>query len=359
MTPLDHIAAMAPYALADVSVPHGVTPIQMSQNESLRAPSPHTVQAAAEALQTSHLYPDPDWSDLRQALARHHDIPAGQILCGAGSLDLISAIARVYSGPDRAVLAPKHAYPFFRTATQMAGARFDVAEETEGHVDTSALLNALKSDTRLVFVANPANPTGTRISSDALRQFRQALPENTLLVIDEAYGEFADLLDRPNFDLVEGGNTVVLRTFSKAYGLAGARIGWGLFPSDVAVNLRKVMNPNNVSAASQAAALAALRDDDYMRRTCAMTSELRNSTQSQLTEAGFRVLPSHTNFLTIDLQEARIAQAVDCNLRAQGIFLRAQGGAGLPHMLRMTVGENDAMSTAIAALIAARDEVPV
>ncbi len=348
--PQAHVARMAPYALMKLAAPEGIPLLSLSQNESLRPPSPKALGAAAASLANSMLYPDPDWTDLRQALARHHGINAEDILCGNGSLDLIGCIARVYAGPDRAVLAPKHAYPFFRSASQMANARFDIAPEVDLTVSVQALLDAVQPDTGIVFVANPGNPTGTRISRAELDRLCSALRPDILLVVDEAYGEFADHLNETSFDLVEVGNTVVLRTFSKAYGMAGFRVGWGVFPQAIAAEMRKVMNPNNISAAAQAAAVAAVQDHDFMRETCRMTSSLREGAMRALSEAGFDLPPGYTNFVLIDMGSSEAARSADATLQADGVFLRPQGGAGLPHTLRMTIGSEQDNNRAIAAL---------
>jgi histidinol-phosphate aminotransferase len=347
---LTHIADMSPYALAQMDVPARKKLISLAQNECLRPPSPIALQAAARALENTHLYPDPDWTDLRDALAAHHGLDADTILCGNGSLDLIGCITRVFAGPDRAVLAPAHAYPFFKTATQMSDARFDIAQEISGVVSVDTLLAAVRRDTGVVFVANPGNPTGTRISRAELLRLRVGLADDVLLVIDEAYGEFADHLQEASFDFVERGNTAVLRTFSKAYGMAGHRVGWGVFPPEIAVELRKVMNPNNVSAVAQITAIGALQDQAYMRETCAMTIKLRDTASKTLREAGFKVAPSYTNFLTIDFGTAEAAQTADLALQSEGVFLRRQTSVGLPQILRMTIGSKDAVNAAIALL---------
>lgn len=346
--PLPHIARMSPYALAELTAPQGKPLISLSQNESLRPPSPKAIAAAAQALQGAQLYPDPDWHDLRMALANLHGIAADGIVCGNGSLDLIGGLARVYAGSERAVLAPVHAYPFFRTATQMANARFDTADEVDATVCVDLLLDAVKPDTGIVFVANPGNPTGTRIPTSELRRLRAGLRGSILLVIDEAYGEFADHLCTRAFDMVEGGNTIVLRTFSKAYSMAGFRVGWGLFPPNIATELRKVMNPNNIATASQAAAIVAVADQDYMRETCTLTAGLRETVTAQLGQLGLRVYPSFTNFVLIDLGDADTANRIDAALRQEGIFLRAQAGAGLAHCLRMTIGPAGNLTAALA-----------
>ena len=355
--PVSSVAALSPYALADLSPPAGKRLISLAQNESLRAPSPKATEAANAANAALNLYPDPDWTGVRQALGALHDIPSGQILCGNGSMELIGALIRAYADKDNAVLAPRHAYPFFRTASAIAGARYDVADEVETTVSVDTLLAAVRPDTRAVLVANPGNPTGTRISSTDLTRLRTGLRHDILLVIDEAYGEFTDHLNEPCFDMVSDGNTVVLRTFSKAYGLAGLRVGWGLFPPAIAIEIRKLMNPNNVSVAGQAAAAAAVRDQTYMRETCALTARLRDGLTARLHQAGLNVADSFTNFVTIRFDTASAAQSADQALRAGGVFLRPQGGAGMPHCLRATIGVADDLDIAADLLEHWKDEV--
>ena len=348
--PKAHVARMDAYALANLSAPPNKRLISLSQNESLRPPNPMAIEAAARAARDQHLYPDPDWTELRAAIGTVHGLDPGAIICGNGSLDLIGCLACAYLGPGDAGLAPAHAYPFFRTATLATGARFDTAPEKDLMVDIEALIAAVTPETRIVFVANPGNPTGTRIPKSDLLGLRDALPESVLLVIDEAYGEFADDLNKRCFDMVAPGNTVVLRTMSKAYGLAGARVGWGLFPAAIAAEVRKLLNPNNVSAMSQAAAAAALRDQAYMRETCAMTAGIRDAFCVALREMGLLVPKSFTNFALIRFPSTDAAQDVDRALRGEGVFLRAQGGAGLPECLRATVGVADDMALAVEVL---------
>ena len=336
--PVAHVSAMSPYALAQLNVPDGKRLVSLSQNESLRPPSPRAISAAAEALGAGHLYPDPDWRALRQALSDHHGIPMPGILCANGSMELILALTLAFADPQNAVLAPAHAYPFFRTAAQVAQARFDTAAERDCCVSVDALLERVQPDTRLVFVANPGNPTGSRIPRAELLRLRNGLRGDILLVVDEAYGEFADHLEEPMFDLVARGDTAVLRTFSKAYGLAGMRVGWGLFPPEVAEALRKVMTPNNVSVAGQAAACGALSDQAYMRETCALVAAQRAAFTHRLRSAGFQIAESFTNFVMIHLANEQEAQSAAEALRAEGVFLRQQAGVGLGHCLRATIG---------------------
>jgi histidinol-phosphate/aromatic aminotransferase/cobyric acid decarboxylase-like protein len=217
----------------------------------------------------------------------------------------------------------------------------------------------VRPDTRVVFIANPGNPTGTRIPREELLWLRDALPRDVLLVIDEAYGEFADHLNEPMFDLVDRGDTVVLRTFSKAFGLAGFRVGWGAFPPDAAGELRKVTNPNTVGAPAQAAAQAALADQAYMRDTCRLTADLRDGFIARLRPSGFDVPDSFANFALIRFATDEQAGRADRALRQEGVFLRPQGGVGLGACLRATIGAARDLDTAAEILENfARKEMP-
>jgi histidinol-phosphate aminotransferase len=303
-------------------------------------------------LAQARFYADSDWHDLRAAIAEVHGLAPARILCSAGSMELIQALALAYLGPGRRALSPAHGYLFFRTAAQLAGAEVDLAPETDLTVDVDALLTALRPETRVVFVANPGNPTGTRIGRAELVRLRDGLPDDVLLVIDEAYGEFADTLGDAAFDLTERGNTVVLRTFSKVYGLAGMRIGWGVFPMASAADLRKVQNPGSVSAVSLAAAAAAMRDQAYMRRVRDETAERRDRFAGSLRQLGLIVPTSHTNFVLIRFASAEAAQRANQALRARGVVLRPMGGYGLADCLRATIGSEDDMQLVRDALAA-------
>ena len=355
--PAEHIARMAPYALSKFDIPKGKRLISLSQNESMRPPSPMIKDAVNRAIHNGALYPDPEWTGLRSALSHVHGIDANSILCGTGSLDLIGCIAHVFAGPTRSVLAPKHAYPFFRSAAEMSGARFDTAPEKDAVVDVDALLQNVKPDTGIMFIANPANPTGTRIPKGELQRLRKNLRDDILLVIDEAYGEFADHLNESTFDMVSE-NTTVLRTLSKAYGMAGYRVGWGVFAPTIRTEVQKVMNPNNISCLSQAAAVAAITDQAYMRVTCERTADLAAATRHELSSRGFKVLESFTNFVLIDLKTADHAIAAETMLLSEGVVLRRQAGAGLPHCLRMTLGHQEDVSIAIEILKKWKQENP-
>jgi histidinol-phosphate aminotransferase len=352
LAPDPRIAALAPYALADLSVPPGRRAVSLAQNESAIPPSPRAIVAARAALADARLYPDPDWRDLRAAIAGVHGLDPEAILCGSGSMELILALALAWLGPGRAALTTAHGYLFFRTAARLAGAEAAIAPETALTVDVDALLAALRPETRLVFIANPGNPTGTRIGRAELMRLREGLPADVLLVIDEAYGEFADAADEPLFGLARRGDTAILRTFSKAYGLAGMRVGWGLFPPTVAREVRKALSPNNISAPAQAAAAAAMRDQAYMRRVCAETAARRDRFAAAMRALGLSVPASHTNFVLLRFASPAAAQSADRALRAEGVLLRPLGGYGLADCLRATVGGEAEMELAASVLTA-------
>ncbi|MEP2029569.1 MAG: histidinol-phosphate transaminase [Paracoccaceae bacterium] len=348
-SPNPHVATMAPYALAELTVAPGVQLISLSQNESLRAPSPLAIQAAVRAFENTAEYPDPDWTDLCEAISQVLGLSMDSILCGAGSMELINAIVRAYAGPGDHVLAPEYTYAFFRTMAQVAQADYRTAAETDLTVSVQALLAAVEPQTRIVCVANPGNPTGTSIPAADLRFLRAQLPTDVLLIVDEAYGEFIPK-SKPLFDLVEQGSTIILRTFSKAYGLAGMRVGWGCFPPEIAAQTRKLLNPNNISAASQAAATAAMLDQDYMRDTCTRTIALRESFTRSCRALGLKVPDSHTNFILIQFASSATAKSADRYLRQHGILMRGMGGYGLPDCLRATIGPVQIMDTTIKCL---------
>ena len=338
--PRPDVAAMASYALADLGDP---TSISLAQNESAFPPSPKALEAGANALKQSALYPDPDWRDLRRSLASVHPVDADAILCGAGSMELIGCLIRAFSGQGDEVVGTQYGYLFVATAAQQANATYVQAEEPDLTVSVDSLLNKVSPATRIVFVCNPGNPTGTRIPNTEILRLRDELPQDILLVVDQAYAEFDDQDHAPIFGLVDQENTVVMRTLSKAYGLAGARVGWGVFPASVRDQVRKLLNPNNVSLVSQALAVGALADQAYMARTVSETARRRDAVSSRLRLAGYDVPNSATNFILIRFKDTEAAQRAEAALRANGLILRGMGGYGLSHCLRATIAAESAM----------------
>lgn len=345
--PVPHIGALSPYALADLG---GRDTVSLAQNESAFPASPDALAAGREALADLALYPDPDWTDLRKAIAETHGVDPELVLCGAGSMELIGCLMRAYAGAGDVVLGTELSYAYVASASAQVQAEFVRAPEEDFTVSVDQILACVNERTRIVFVCNPGNPSGTAIANREILRLRTELPDNILLAIDQAYGEFAE--DEPDavFPLVERDNTVVLRTFSKAHGLAGARVGWGLFPQDIAGEIRKVLNPNNVSVAAQVAAAAAMRDQAHMKRVVVETAQIRDRFAADLRAMGLSVPPSQTNFVLIRFASAAAAQKAHAALVANGLLLRPMGGFGLSDCLRATICSEPVMARVLKVL---------
>lgn len=343
--PVPSVAAMGAYALADLG---GAQTISLAQNESAFPASPAALAAGQKALTDLILYPDPEWPDMRAAIAEVHALDPARILCGAGSMELIGCLIRAFAGPVDQVLGTQYGYAFVASATAQAQADYVAAPEKDLTVSVDAILAAFTPATRIVFVCNPGNPTGTLIANAEILRLRDALPRDVLLVVDQAYAEFADQTHDPAeiFALADRGDTVITRTFSKAYGLAAARAGWGYFPAAIAGEMRKLLNPNNISSASQAAAAAAMRDQAHMRDVVAQTAAIRDQFAQDCRALGLRVPESHTNFVLIRFASTEQAQQVDAALRAENLLMRGMGGYGLSDCLRATICAPDVMAKA-------------
>lgn len=345
---------MRAFALADLSAKPGVKVISLAQNESLSPPSPKAIEAAQRALANASLYPDPDWVDLRAAIAERHGVNPGQVLCGAGSMEVIAALIMAFAGPGDRVLSTAHGYGYFRTSAQVIDTEYDAAPEIDLTVDVDALLAMIRPETRIVCVANPGNPTGTRISRAELIRLREALPEDVILLIDEAYAEFTDHLDEQMFDLVDRGDTVVTRSFSKAHALAGQRIGWGLFPPQIGEHACKLITAGGVTVASCAAAAASMRDPAHVAANVANTTTIRDRFIASMNALGIGTAPSHTNFALLQFSDVAERERADAALRARGVIMRPMGAYGLPHTLRATIAAPEVMEMVVNILTAWR-----
>lgn len=340
--PRPHIAKLAPYALADRGAP---TSISLSQNESAFPASPRALAAGRAALDEVGLYPDPDWTDLRTALEAAYDVSAANIVCGAGSMELIACLLECYAGPGADVLGTEFGYLYVASVAAQIQARHVTVTEPDLTVSTDNLLRALSPDTKLVFVCNPGNPTGTLIPNAQIVKLRDQLPDDVMLVVDQAYGEFSDELEPPGeiFALVERGNTCVLRTLSKAYGLAGQRLGWGLFPPDVGREMRKILRPGGVTGVSLAMGQAAVEDVVYMRGVVQNTSLVRDQFAARCIDLGIAVPASHTNFVLLPFATEKVCRHVANHLQDKGFIGRAMSGYGLPNAYRITIAAQDIM----------------
>jgi histidinol-phosphate aminotransferase len=331
--------------IAELEREYGVRDIiKLASNENPWGPSPAAFAAISAALPELWLYPDGGAHDLKQALARHLALATNRITVGNGSNELLLLLAETFLGPGRSAVCSQYGFAIYPLVIHATGARCLVApaQATDsampyGH-DLAAFARAIEPDTRLVFIANPNNPTGTWLDTAALRAFLAAAPSHTLVVLDEAYLEYATLDGVANglAWVEEFPNLVLLRTFSKAYGLAGARIGYAVSHPSVADAMDRIRPAFNVNSLGQAAAAAALGDQAHVQGVAQRTVAERRRIESVLRERGMRFVPTVANFLLVEVGEGAPA-FYEALLRA-GLIVRPVGGYGLPRHLRITVG---------------------
>ncbi len=336
--------------------------VELGSNENPYGPSPRARDAAIGVLDQLHRYPDPLGGDLKRALAAKHGVDPDQIILGNGSHELLMQLAQVFAGPGVDVVMSQFGFAVFPIATRAVGATARVAPTLplgdampRGH-DLDAILTTITPATRLVYLANPNNPTGTWFAPDALAAFLAQMPDNVVVVVDEAYAELADAPDFVSaLSLLAGHrNLVVTRTFSKAYALAGLRVGYAMGHPELIAVLERVRESFNLNVVALAAAEAALGDAEHLRSTSARNAEQRVVLARALRERGWPVSPSQTNFLLVEFG-AQTAQ-VEAGLLADGIVLRPMAGYGLPECLRITVGtaaENQRLLAALDGLASA------
>lgn len=334
--------------------------VELGSNENPYGPSPAAKQAVLETINQLHRYPDPLGGRLKRALAARHGVDPAGIVLGNGSHELLMQLAQAFAGPGRGVVASRYGFAVYAIAAQAVGAPLRLAEALPGDAgmphghDLDALLAAIVADTAIVYLCNPNNPTGTWFSGDALDAFLARVPEDVLVVVDEAYAEFADAPDyRSAVGLLpRHRNLVVARTFSKAHALAGLRIGCVLCDPALAAVLERLRESFNVNLAGLAAAQAALADEAHLRWSLAGNAQQRTQLAQALATRGWKVAPSMTNFLLVDFGEA--CAAIEDGLLAAGVVLRPMRGYGLPSCLRITVGDASENRALLAALDALR-----
>jgi histidinol-phosphate aminotransferase len=330
--------------------------VELGSNENPHGASPAARVAVLDALHELHRYPDPLGGDLKRALAHRHGVDVSSLLLGNGSHELLMQFAQVFVGPGQEVVASQYGFAVYALAAQAAGAALRVVPAlprtdamARGH-DLDAIAAAVGPRTRLVYLANPNNPTGTWFGADAFVAFLQRIPRDVLVVVDEAYAEFVDAPDHASaLALLPGHpNLVVTRTFSKAYALAGLRVGYAVaHPGFVAV-MERVRESFNVNLVGLAAATAVLDDEKHLRWSLARNTEERAALADALRERGWFVHPSQTNFLLVEFGDR--TPAIEAALLEQGVILRPMAGYGLPDCLRITVGNRDENRRLLAAL---------
>ncbi|OSP56485.1 histidinol-phosphate transaminase [Pseudoruegeria sp. SK021] len=326
--------------------------IKLSSNENPYGPSPRAIEAATRSLAAMHRYPPTDHAELRQAIGDVLGLDPSRLICGAGSDEIIAFLCQAYAGPGDEVLYPEHGFLMYKISALAAGATPVAAPETARRTDVDALLAAATDRTRLVFVANPNNPTGTMVGMEELTRLAEGLPPAALLVLDGAYAEFVDGYDGGAALIDARDNVVMTRTFSKLYGLGGLRIGYGYGPKAVIDVLNRVRGPFNLSQTQQAAATAAIADTDYADYCRAETAKWRDWLAQALEAVGVPSDPSFGNFILARFADAAEAEACDRKLQENGLIVRRVAGYGLPHCLRISIGD-EAACRRVAAVIAA------
>jgi histidinol-phosphate aminotransferase len=350
--PRPEILDISPYVGGDSTVPGVNRACKLSSNEGAFGVPPDAQAAYAAAAGELFRYPDGDARELRRAIGARFGLDPKRIVCGAGSDDLIYQLCLAYGGPGRDIIMSQHGFAIYHIAGTYAGSRVIKTPERALTADVDAMLAAVSATTRLVFLANPNNPTGSMLAFDEVARLRAGLPQDVLLVLDAAYAEYVERADYdPGIRLVKAGdNTVMTRTFSKIFGLGGMRIGWAYAPPAVIDVLNRVRAPFNVTIASQAAAIAALAEPGWVEKGRAHNREYRARLTRGLEAAGIKAWPSEGNFVLADFGTAARAQGADAFLRSRGIIVRPVGAYGLPHCLRITVGLAEEVERVIETL---------
>mgnify|MGYP001611113565 FL=1 len=349
------LAALQPYVpgkpLSELERELGISgSIKLASNENPLGPSPR-VRAALEAqIVDVARYPDGAAYELRQVLARRHAVEPACVTVGNGSNDVLDMIARAFLWAGRESLFSQYAFAVYPISSAAVGATPRIAPALDYGHDLAAMRGMINADTGVVWIANPNNPTGTRLGGPALRGFIEDVPSDVIIVVDEAYFEYVRAGDHPDASqwLAEFPNLVVTRTFSKAYGLAALRVGYGLSHPDVGDLLNRVRQPFNVDSFAQAAALAALEDEEFLHRSVGLNERGMRQLVEGVSRLGLGFIPSAGNFLTIDL--GRDAGPVDQALLRLGVVTRPIASYGLPDHLRVSIGLPEENARFLAAL---------
>ncbi|WP_347304499.1 histidinol-phosphate transaminase [Croceibacterium sp. TMG7-5b_MA50] len=348
------IAAIHAYVPGRSAGADGRPLVKLSANENPLGTSPAADAARADA-GPAHLYPDPDSTALRTAIAELHGLHPARIVCGTGSGELLTLAASAFAGPGDEVLYVRYGFSLYPIAAQRCGATPVEAPDADYGTDVDALLACVTERTRVVFVANPNNPTGSYLHAGEIARLHAGLPPHVLLVLDQAYAEYV-APDDDDFGLALAAaqnNVLVTRTFAKAYGLAGERVGWGYGAPAVIDALNRIRGPFNVNRGAQAVALAALADQDFVRRSREHNAAERARFVAAIVALGnhgLRAVPSEANFVLVLFEGRLTAADALAGLAEQGYIVRHLPGQGLPHGLRITIGTAEQMD-AIAGIL--------
>ncbi|MER8831634.1 histidinol-phosphate transaminase [Mesorhizobium sp. M0909] len=342
------------YVPGKSAAPEGVAKVhKLSSNENPLGPSPKAIEAARAVADKLAVYPDGSARRLREAIAEVHGLNPANIVCSNGSDEILGLLAQTYLAPGDEAIITEHGFMVYKIYIQSAGAVPVTVKETDERADIDAILAAVTPRTRVIFLANPNNPTGTYVPFQEVRRLHAGLPRNVLLVLDAAYAEYVRRNDyEAGVELVGSAENVVMtRTFSKL-GLGGARIGWMYAPMHVIDAINRVRGPFNVNATAIEAGIAAIRDRAHIERSVAHNETWLAWLTEQLSGLGLRVTPSVGNFILIHFPEDKkhSAAAADDYLSARGYILRRVSGYGFPNALRMSIGTEEANRGVVAAL---------
>jgi histidinol-phosphate aminotransferase len=351
-----HIETLKPYVpgkpIEETEREYGLTGvIKLASNENPLGPSPKALEAMRAATQKVHLYPDASSYTLVRRLAEHLGVKPEEVVLGCGSNEIIELLIRTFTVPEDEVLLCKGSFPAYRISVQAHGRPFSEVPMREGHrYDLEAMARAINPRTRMIFIANPDNPTGTTFGRREWEAFLAKVPEHVLVVHDEAYFEFVDWPEY--FSAVEyfhqHPNVVALRTFSKIYGLAGIRLGYGVMDARLVSYLQRTRMPFNLTIPAQMGGLAALEDTEHVRRTRELNSAGLRYYQTELPKLGARLAESHANFVLADF--GRPAMELYEKLLRKGVIVRPMAGNGYPTSLRISVGTREENERCVAAL---------
>jgi histidinol-phosphate aminotransferase len=352
--PVPGILEIDPYVGGRSDAPGAQKTFKLASNESPLGPSPRAIEAYAAAAKSLHLYPDGGATVLRDAIAEVYGLNADRIVCGAGSDELLHLLAIAYCGEGDEVLFSEHGFLVYPIAARAASATPVTVPEPKRVVDVDAMLSRVTKKTKLVFIANPNNPTGSYLPASEMRRLHAGLPPHVLLVVDAAYAEYVRRNDyESGIEMVATSENVVMtRTFSKIYGLAALRIGWAYGPPHVIDALNRLRGPFNVSAPALAAAAAALRDRGYAQAAADHNEKWLRWLRDEIRKVGLVVDESVGNFLLVHFPQGKGQTAADADefLMKRGVIFRRLGAYKLPNSLRVTVGTEEANHAAIAAL---------
>ena len=353
-TPQPGILDIDPYVPGKSSVTGAVKVHKLSSNETPLGASPAAIEAYRADAEGLHLYPDGSASTLRGAIAARFGLNPDHIVCGAGSDELLQLLARAYLGPGDEAIYTQFGFLVYPIAIKACGAKPVVAPEIDHAASVDEIVNCVTPRTRMVFLANPNNPTGTYVPIDEVRRLHAALPENCLMVLDAAYAEYVRRNDyEAGIELVAtASNVVMTRTFSKIFGLAGLRLGWAYCPPAVADVLNRIRGPFNVGLPAISAGVAAIEDTSHVEAAVSHNDTWLPWLERELTALGLKVTPSVGNFLLVHFpaDPGRDAHAADDFLCARGLVLRRLDAYGLPQALRLTIGSQEANEAVAAAL---------